>query len=30
MNRKEYTLTENDHIMFNGVCYRTARKTAWL
>lgn len=21
MNRKEYTLTENDRIMFNGVCY---------
>lgn len=29
MNRKEYTLTENDRILFNGVCYILVTQKVW-
>lgn len=29
MNRKEYTLTENDRILFNGVVYLLLTQRVW-
>lgn len=29
MNREEFTLTENDRIMFNGVCYILVTQKVW-